>query len=96
MIACAWGVVCLLLYSVTDVLFFMIAHRISNGGLNYQIEHHLFPRMSHAHYWLIAPVVREVLLYCNIIGQFESAVRYIAASHVCRLLFTGRLLFVRV
>lgn len=36
------------------------ACRITNGGLNYQIEHHLFPRMSHAHYSLIAPVVREV------------------------------------
>ena len=33
-----------------------------NGGLNYQIEHHLFPRISHTHYPLIAPVVRE---YCR-------------------------------
>ena len=32
-----------------------------NGGLNYQIEHHLFPRVSHVHYPTIAPVVRE---YC--------------------------------
>ena len=31
---------------------------IINGGLNYQIEHHLFPRMSHTHYHKIAPVVR--------------------------------------
>jgi fatty acid desaturase (delta-4 desaturase) len=30
-----------------------------NGGLNYQIEHHLFPRISHAHYPTIAPVVRQ-------------------------------------
>mmetsp|Transcript_21480 Transcript_21480/g.31168 ORF Transcript_21480/g.31168 Transcript_21480/m.31168 type:complete len:424 (+) Transcript_21480:53-1324(+) len=30
-----------------------------NGGLNYQIEHHLFPRISHTHYPKIAPVVRE-------------------------------------
>lgn len=29
-----------------------------NGGLNYQIEHHLFPRMSHVHYPTIAPIVR--------------------------------------
>lgn len=32
---------------------------ILNGGLNYQIEHHLFPRMSHVHYWKIAPVVKQ-------------------------------------
>lgn len=30
-----------------------------NGGLNYQIEHHLFPRIQHSHYPLIAPVVKE-------------------------------------
>jgi len=30
------------------------------GGLNYQIEHHLFPRICHLHYPRIAPVVREV------------------------------------
>ena len=29
-----------------------------HGGLNYQIEHHLFPRMSHCHYPKIAPTVR--------------------------------------
>jgi fatty acid desaturase (delta-4 desaturase) len=30
-----------------------------NGGLNYQIEHHLFPRINHSHYALIAPTVRQ-------------------------------------
>lgn len=30
------------------------------GGLNFQIEHHLFPRMSSAWYPYIAPKVREV------------------------------------
>eukprot|EP00999_Lentomonas_sp_LEN2_P002702 NODE_575_length_1352_cov_56.083265_g537_i0.p1 GENE.NODE_575_length_1352_cov_56.083265_g537_i0~~NODE_575_length_1352_cov_56.083265_g537_i0.p1 ORF type:complete len:414 (-),score=48.37 NODE_575_length_1352_cov_56.083265_g537_i0:52-1293(-) len=30
-----------------------------NGGLNYQIEHHLFPRIHHSHYSKIAPVVRK-------------------------------------
>lgn len=34
--------------------------RWSIGGLNYQIEHHLFPRLSHVHYPRIAPVVRRV------------------------------------
>jgi len=31
-----------------------------NGGLNYQIEHHLFPRVSSAHYHYLAPAVRAV------------------------------------
>lgn len=29
------------------------------GGLNFQIEHHLFPRVSHVHYPAIAPIVRR-------------------------------------
>lgn len=29
------------------------------GGLNYQIEHHLFHKVSHIHYPQIAPIVRE-------------------------------------
>jgi len=35
---------------------------IINGGLNYQIEHHLFPRVSHCHYPKIAPLVRAFCL----------------------------------
>jgi len=37
-----------------------------NGGLNYQIEHHLFPRIHHSHYPKIAPIVREFCLARNI------------------------------
>lgn len=33
-----------------------------NGGLNYQIEHHLFPRLAHSHYPKIAPVVKRFML----------------------------------
>lgn len=36
----------------------LLAH--INGGLNYQIEHHLFPRVHHSNYHRIAPVVRRV------------------------------------
>ena len=31
------------------------------GGLNYHIEHHLFPRISHVHYPKMRPIIRE---YC--------------------------------
>lgn len=30
------------------------------GGLNYQVEHHLFPRISHIHYPAISKLVKEV------------------------------------
>eukprot|EP00730_Choanoeca_flexa_P015652 TRINITY_DN7234_c0_g1_i1.p1 TRINITY_DN7234_c0_g1~~TRINITY_DN7234_c0_g1_i1.p1 ORF type:complete len:439 (+),score=93.87 TRINITY_DN7234_c0_g1_i1:56-1372(+) len=33
-----------------------------NGGLNYQIEHHLFPRIHHSHYAAISSVVKD---YCE-------------------------------
>jgi linoleoyl-CoA desaturase len=36
------------------------------GGLNYQIEHHLFPQISHVHYAGIAPIVRKTALEFNI------------------------------
>ena len=29
------------------------------GGLNFQVEHHLFPRVCHVHYPAIAPIVKE-------------------------------------
>lgn len=40
------------------------------GGLNYQIEHHLFPQICHLHYPAIAPIVEQVcgeygLDYCS-------------------------------
>jgi len=39
-----------------------------NGGLNYQIEHHLFPRVCHTYYPELAKVVRR---YCE-----ENGIRY--------------------
>ncbi len=39
------------------------------GGLNFQIEHHLFPRICHVNYPAIAPIVQEV---CQ-----EFGVRYV-------------------
>ena len=29
------------------------------GGLNHQVEHHLFPDVSHVHYRKIAPIVKQ-------------------------------------
>jgi linoleoyl-CoA desaturase len=40
------------------------------GGLNYQIEHHLFPQIAHVHYPAIAPTVEAV---CREFGVRYSA-----------------------
>jgi acyl-lipid (7-3)-desaturase (Delta-4 desaturase) len=58
-----------------------------NGGLNYQIEHHLFPRVQHTHYPLIAPIVREFCLskgipyrhFPTIAENFHSCVAHLFA-----------------
>jgi acyl-lipid (7-3)-desaturase (Delta-4 desaturase) len=58
------------------------------GGLNFQVEHHLFPRMSSAWYPYIAPVVREVckkhgvqyVYYPWLFQNFFSTVKYMHAA----------------
>lgn len=49
------------------------------GGLNFQIEHHLFPRISHVHYPAISSIVREVCQEFQVpyvaYPSFASAVR---------------------
>ena len=39
-----------------------ISANIFSGGLNYQIEHHLFPFINHCHYPYIQPIIEKV---CN-------------------------------
>jgi linoleoyl-CoA desaturase len=36
------------------------------GGLNYQVEHHLFPNICHVHYRNIAPIVKETAKEFNV------------------------------
>jgi linoleoyl-CoA desaturase len=36
------------------------------GGLNFQVEHHLFPRVSHIHYPAISQIVKETCLKYNL------------------------------
>ena len=36
------------------------------GGLNHQIEHHIFPNISHIHYGKIAEIVKQTPIECNL------------------------------
>jgi linoleoyl-CoA desaturase len=55
------------------------------GGLNYQIEHHLFPKVSHVHYPHIAPIVARTCAEFGIpyrvqptlLGGIRSHYRYL-------------------
>jgi linoleoyl-CoA desaturase len=52
------------------------------GGLNFQVEHHLFPRISHIHYPALSKIVQT---HCN---RFQlpyhsfPAVRFALVSHI--------------
>ena len=60
------------------------------GGLNFQIEHHLFPKISHIHYPAISKIVKQVCQEYGI-GYIEYAkTRYAIASHVSFLRQMGR------
>ena len=60
------------------------------GGLNFQIEHHLFPHICHVHYPAISPIVektaKEYGLAYNVKPRFRDAV----ASHYRMLKILGQ------
>lgn len=51
------------------------------GGLNYQIEHHLFPRISHVHYPAISKIVRSTCEEFNINYNSIPTMSKSIASH---------------
>jgi linoleoyl-CoA desaturase len=60
------------------------------GGLNFQVEHHLFPKVCHVHYSRILPVVREVCAKHGVRHMTQPTVPAALASHVCWLRVMGR------
>jgi linoleoyl-CoA desaturase len=55
------------------------------GGLNFQIEHHLFPRISHIHYPAISKIIRDTCREFDIPYLEYPRVRLALASHVSHL-----------
>lgn len=51
------------------------------GGLNYQIEHHLFPRVSHVHYPAISKIVMEKCKEYNLPYNKYDTMSEAIASH---------------
>lgn len=52
------------------------------GGLNFQVEHHLFPKISHVHYPAISKIIRQVCAEYGITYIEYPKVRYAVASHI--------------
>lgn len=55
------------------------------GGLNFQVEHHLFPKISHVHYPAISQILRETCREYGIRYIEYTKVRYALASHIAFL-----------
>jgi linoleoyl-CoA desaturase len=56
-------------YQVKTTANFALKNKIISwyvGGLNYQIEHHLFPRISHVHYPAISGIVKKTCRQFNV------------------------------
>lgn len=60
------------------------------GGLNFQIEHHLFPNICHIHYRKISPIVEQTALEFGLIYNLKPTLYSAFASHVRRLKELGR------
>jgi linoleoyl-CoA desaturase len=52
------------------------------GGLNFQIEHHLFPKISHIHYPAISKIIKKACQEYGINYIEYRRLRYAVASHV--------------
>jgi linoleoyl-CoA desaturase len=61
------------------------------GGLNYQIEHHLFQKISHVHYPAIAHIVKETAAEFNIPYLENRTLGGALRSHVAYLKQLGKL-----
>ena len=60
------------------------------GGLNFQIEHHLFPRISHVHYPAISEIIKQACREYGIMYIEYPRMRHAVASHVSFLRQMGR------
>ena len=60
------------------------------GGLNFQIEHHLFPRISHIHYPQVSRFVKEACRESNIAYIEYTSMLKAIGSHLTHLKRLGR------
>ena len=60
------------------------------GGLNFQVEHHLFPRISHVHYPAINRYVKEISREYKVVYKEYTSVIGAIASHIVHLRKLGQ------
>ncbi|MBS1688018.1 MAG: acyl-CoA desaturase [Bacteroidetes bacterium] len=55
------------------------------GGLNFQVEHHLFPKVSHVHYPAISNIIKRTCAEMNVPYIEHPKMVHAIASHVAHL-----------
>ena len=60
------------------------------GGLNHQIEHHLFPRVCHVHYPALSPIVERACLDFGLPYSVHETLSGAISSHFRWLRRMGR------
>ena len=60
------------------------------GGLNFQVEHHLFPNVCHVHYPALSPIVRQVAEEYGVSYHSQPTVMGALKSHLHSLYRLGR------
>ena len=60
------------------------------GGLNFQVEHHLFPKISHVHYPAISKIIKQACQEYGITYIEYPRMRLAVASHVAYLRQMGQ------
>jgi linoleoyl-CoA desaturase len=59
------------------------------GGLNFQVEHHMFPKISHVHYPSIKPIVEQTCKEFNVPYLEYPTLMQAIASHLRYLKLVG-------
>ena len=73
------------IYQVKTTADFATGNKVLSwfvGGLNYQVEHHLFPKISHIHYPAIHAIVKETCNKFDIRHIHYSTLSSAVASHL--------------
>ncbi len=60
------------------------------GGLNFQVEHHLFPKISHAHYPEISKIIKDACIEMGVPYIEHPKMRTAIASHISHLKKMGQ------
>ncbi len=81
------------IYQVKATANFATSNKIVSwfvGGLNFQVEHHLFPKISHVHYSKLQKIVKETCLQYQVAYNEFPTMRDAVSSHFRMMKILGQ------